>query len=291
MEHSKESSKSLNIIRPNRRWSGSYTPWLMVSELWGHRFLIRQLGKRQIIEQYRGSYLGLLWSLLTPLLMLFVYTFVFSVVFQARWSDVNTGSPAEYGLFLFAGLIVYDLFSQMVLGSPNLVISKSNFVKRVVFPVEVFPLSLLTAVFVNSLFSLTILLLGTGIFLRQFSLLWLLLPLLYVPLLFFCLGLSWFLSAVGVFLRDADHFLRILVQLLFFLTPIFYPLTAVPPRFQTILKLNPLTHIVELFRQVTLLNQMPAWSTYLQLTGFCFFVCWLGYAWFMHNRKTFADIL
>lgn len=284
-------NKAVQIIQPEQIPIKHYSPRQMGLNLWRQRPLLKQLAKRQIIEQYRGSYLGLGWAVLTPLLMLVVYTFVFSVIFQARWGALENGNVAEFGLFLFAGLLVYNFFSESVLASPKLVVSKPNYVKRVVFPLELLSVSLITAVFVQSLFSLIILIVAATLLLHQAAWTILLLPLMYVPLTLFCLGLSWFFASLGVYLRDSEHVLRIVVQLLFFLTPVFYPVTAVPPFFQSLLKLNPLTHIIQFFRDVALLGIPPHWPTFWLMVGVAFSVCWLGYIWFMRSSKTFADVL
>lgn len=273
------------------RSRGQFTPWQMGRHLWAHRALIVQLGKHQIRERYRGSYLGLVWSVATPLAMLLAYTFAFSVVFKVRWPEIESDSPFDFALFLFTGLIVFNLFSESVLAAPQIIVNRPNFVKRMVFPLEVLPVSGLIALLVQSLLGLAILLLVAGIAFRSLPPTLLLLPLLYLPLILLCLGASWFLASLGVYLRDTEHLLRILVQILLFLTPIFYPASAVPDPFRGFLQLNPLAHLIQFFRQVILLGQVPDWGAFLVITVLALATCFAGYVWFMRSKKTFADIM
>jgi lipopolysaccharide transport system permease protein len=280
------------IIRPTVDRAADYAnPLTMGRHLWRQRQLISQLGKRQILEHYRGSYLGLLWSLITPLLMLLIYTFVFSVIFQAKWDASLSGGQTEFALILFSGLIAFNIFGDAALNAPLLVTSRPNYVKRVIFPLEVLAVSALAPVLLQALLNLLILEMGSLLLLGRLSVTLYLLPLVLLPLVLLSLGLGWFLASLGVFIRDMIHFLRIVVQLFFFLTPIFYPLSAVPPSFQFWLRLNPLTYIVDHFRQVTLLGEIPnplAYGGTLLLTAL---ICLGGYVWFMKSKKTFADVL
>jgi lipopolysaccharide transport system permease protein len=265
--------------------------WRLFPQLWAERNLIRQMSRRQLQALYRGSYLGVLWSLLTPLAMLGVYTFVFAIVFQSRWGTERTGGNAEFALILFAGLMAFNVFADVVSAAPNLILSHTNFVKRVVFPIEILPVTQTIVAVVQSFWQVGILLVGAWLFLGTFSKTLFLLPLAYVPLVFLSLGVGWFLASLGVFVRDTDHFVRIGVQMLFFLTPVFYPLEIVPAFFQSILKLNPLTYILTLFRQVVLFGEMPAFSSYLLATATTYLIAWLGYSWFMKTKTSFADVL
>ena len=266
-------------------------PLKMGQNLWAHRELIVQFTKRQVLQRYKGSYLGLIWSFITPLALLLVYTFVFSVVFQARWEGTVTDSHGEFALALFAGLIAFNIFSETTLAAPHLIINQPNYVKKVVFPLEILPVSMLGAALINSLFSLAILLAGALIILGNIPWTLSLLPLMYLPLILLCLGLSWFLASLGVFIRDIGHFLGVVVQMLFFLTPIFYPISAIPPNFQFFLYLNPLTFIVNHFRRTILYGQLPDWGEFLLLTVGTLIGCMLGYIWFMKSKKTFADVV
>jgi lipopolysaccharide transport system permease protein len=285
-------SGPVRVISAQRDSARQYVnPIKLVKNLWRYRELIIQFTRREVLQRYKGSYLGLLWSFATPLALLLVYTFVFSVVFKARWEGSTTGSHAEFALALFAGLIAFDIFSETILTAPHLIIRNPNYVKKVVFPLEILPVSTLGSALVNSMFSLIILLLSAAIVRGTISWTIVFLPLMYLPLVFLCLGLSWFLASLGVFIRDIGHLLGVVIRILFFLTPIFYPISAIPPNFQIVLYLNPLTFIVNHFRRVLLWGQIPDWTEYLFVTVLMLFVCILGYVWFMKSKKTFADVV
>ena len=266
-------------------------PASMGENLWAHRELTSQFAKREVLQRYKGSFLGIIWSFITPLATLAVYTFVFSVILQASWPGPLADSHAGYALAFFAGLIAFTVFSETLLAAPTLIISNPNYVKKVVFPLEILPLSVLGAALVHSLFGLIILLIGELIFINSIPWTIIFLPLMYLPLIFLSLGCSWFIASLGVFIRDIEHLLGVALQLLFFLTPIVYPLVIVPEQFQVFYYLNPLVFIVNHFRRVLLWGQMPDWGEYLLLTAATFVVCMLGYVWFMKSKKTFADVV
>jgi lipopolysaccharide transport system permease protein len=266
-------------------------PTSMIRNLWTHRELIRQFTWREVLQRYKGSYLGVLWSFATPLALLLVYTFVFSVIFKARWQEASVDSHSSFALILFAGLIVFTVFSEVILVAPTLVTRSPNYVKKVVFPLEILPVSILGAALINSSFSIIILLIVTLIIQGYIPWTVVFLPLMYLPLIFLCLGLSWFLASLGVFIRDIRHLLDVVVRMLFFLTPIFYPISATPPSLRFVLYLNPLTFIINHFRRVILFGQYPDWLEFWLITGFTFVICMLGYIWFMKSKKTFADVI
>jgi lipopolysaccharide transport system permease protein len=263
----------------------------MARNLWGHRELIRQFSWREVAGRYKGSFLGLLWSFITPLVMLLIYTFVFGVIFQSRWPQARTGSLNEFAVILFAGLLTFNIFSECVTRAPTLIVGVPNYVKKVVFPLEILPVSTLGAALFHAGISLLIML-GAHLLLGG-VLSWtiLLLPVVLAPLLLLVLGLGWFLASLGVFVRDLGNAIGLLVQVLFFLTPIFYTAESVPEPFRSVLQLNPLTSVVENVRRVALWGEQPAWGALgvgLLLSGLALV---LGYAWFMQTRKAFADVL
>jgi lipopolysaccharide transport system permease protein len=265
-------------------------PWSILSTLWKNRLLVSQMSKREISARYKESMLGFLWSILNPVLMLAVYTFVFGVVFKAKWSQ-EVVDHAQFALVLFCGLIVFTLFSECVLRSPTLILNNSVYVKKVVFPLETLAfVSLGTALF-NFAISLVVLL-GFALAL-EFPLhpTLALLPVVLLPLLLLILGLSWLLSSLGVFLRDINQIIGVLMSVLLFMSPIFFPLSAVPEKFHAVLELNPLAHLIEFSRDVVLWGKAPdwnAWSIQLLLGAI---ICWAGYVWFQKTRKGFADVL
>ena len=245
--------------------------------MFAHRHLMKQMLIRSISLRYKGSFLGLFWTIVQPLLMLFVYSFVFGVIFQPRWAEVGSYGMLSYPLFIFSGLSIFNIFAECVNGSTPLIIHNTSYVKKVVFPLELLPLN---QVFVSFIFVAGRL---------NWCMFFLIIPL--VSLFLFSLGLSYFFSSICVFLRDTQYFLSIVVQVLSFVTPIFFPLSVVPEKYRWILLCNPLAHIVEYVRGITLNSVVPSWdySLLLILISFAFF--YLGLAWFMATKKGFADVL
>ncbi|MBI6553354.1 ABC transporter permease [Pseudomonas veronii] len=268
----------------------SVSPREMVGSLWRNRQLIRTLIQRDVLGRYRGSIMGVLWSFITPILMLAVYTFVFSVVFKARWSSEST-SMSEFGMVLFVGLIVFNIFAECINKGPALILANVNYVKKVVFPLEVLPWVSLGVALFHAVVSVAVWLTAYVILFGVPHLTVLLLPIVVLPLLFLIMGLTWFLASLGVYLRDVTQFVAILTTVTMFLSPIFYPASALPERFQILLLLNPLTSVVEGGRDVLFWGVVPD----LQFLAIYFvaslFIAWLGFAWFQKTRKGFADVL
>jgi len=262
----------------------------LLAGLWRHRELEARLMRREVVGRYRGSFLGLAWSFFNPLLMLAVYTFVFSKVFQARWAG-GSGSTAEFALLLFIGLIVFNLLAECVNRAPTLVLANVNYVKRVVFPLETLPVIILGASLFHTAVSLVVWLLAHLLFIGPPPLTALFLPLLLLPLVLVILGLSWALASLGVYLRDVAQVVAILTTLLMFLSPIFYPLDAVPEPYRGVLYLNPLTPVIEQCRAVLFWGRVPDFSACGLQLALGALVAWGGYAWFQLTRRGFADVL
>ncbi len=259
---------------------------------WKNRYLIYQLIGRELSRRYRGSFLGVLWTLITPLSTLVIYTFVFSVVLKARWSN-NPGQDSDlaYALILFTGYIPFNIFMEVVNIAPMIVLNNPNYVKKVIFPIEILPVVALGTSIVNSLFSLVVLLIGLFLLGMPLSATLILLPLAYFPLILIILGLSWFLASLGVFIRDMDQAIRIITQVIMFLTPIFYPFEMVPPDFKGVISANPFTFVVASFRQLILWGQVFSMLDWLLWTAVGVAIAALGYIWFQKSRKGFADVM
>lgn len=266
------------------------SPRAMAESLWCNRGLIKVLVIREVAGRYRGSILGILWSFFNPVFMLAVYTFVFSVVFKARWGTGGE-SRAEFALILFAGLLVFNLFAECVIRAPSLIIANTNYVKKVVFPLEILTWVAFGAALFHFLVSLAVWMLFSFWVLGVPHATLVLFPLVLMPLALLVMGLSWFLAALGVFLRDVAQMVGVMVTVLMFLTPIFYPVSAIPERYRFFLYLNPLTFIVEQTRGLLIFGTGLAWVPMAMLSVFAFFLAWLGFAWFQKTRKGFADVL
>lgn len=263
----------------------------MFTSLWRNRHLIWQMTRREITARYRGSIIGLAWSFINPILMLTVYTFVFSVVFKARWQTSGNESRADFAILLFAGLIVFGLFSEVVNQAPKQIISNPSYVKKVVFPLEILSWVSLGSVLFQGLVSLTVLLLAQLIINRSLPWTIVLFPLVLLPLIFTSLGTAWFLAALGVYIRDIGQITTVLTTVLMFLSAIFYPLSALPEGYQTWLRLNPLVSIIAESRNVLIFGRLPDWSWlgFAILMGLL--IAFAGFWWFQKTRKGFADVL
>lgn len=268
-------------------------PILMIRSLYKNRELIWNLSKRELRSTYQSSFLGALWPVILPLMMLLIYTFVFSVVFQAKWST-NPGQeapPGEFALVLFAGLTPFNFFSAVTLRSPGLILSVPNYVKKVVFPLDILPVVIVVTAFITSLINVGLILIGSLLIFRSLSLTAFLLPLAYIPLILITLGLGWFLSSLGVFVRDVGQAVSIVIQVLLFVTPIFYSANQVPGALRFLVILNPLSAIIDGFRRVLIWNETLDWGAWGMVTLFSVVVATLGFAWFSATKRAFSDVM
>lgn len=257
-----------------------------------HRDLLCQMLVRNIAVRYRGSALGFLWSFANPLMMLAVYTFVFGVVFKARWEiEGMAGNRASFPLIMFCGMAVYNIFSESANVATAVVTSNPSYVKKVVFPLELLPLCTVLTALVFGLAWFTLLLLGSVFFLGSPSWTVFLLPVTLAPLILLSAGVAFLVASLGVYLRDMQQLVGIVTQMLFFMTPIFYPVTLVPEKLRWVLQLNPLSTVVEQTRRLFLYGQPPEALPCLLVLAVSLVVFQLGLAWFAKTKKGFADVI
>lgn len=259
--------------------------------LWRHRQLTLRLIRRDVAGRYKGSLLGWGWSLIQPLLLLGVYTFVFSTVFRSRWNDLEQLGSLGFAINLFTGLIVFNLFAECANRGPALVLQNPNYVTKVVFPLEVLALVSVGTASFHAAMGLAVLALfqlmgGAGL-----GLSWLWLPLVWWPLLSGCLALGWLLSALGVYLRDLQQLVLVAVNLLLFLSAVFYPLSALPPAWRPWLQLNPLVPLIEQSRRVLVAGEAPNLGLLLAGSLVALGLCELSFRGFQRARRGFADVL
>ncbi len=268
----------------------SVSPFTVISSFWTKRSLIWQMTKRDVIGRYRGSVMGILWSLLNPILMLTVYTFVFSVVFQARWGEASI-SKTEFAVILFVGMIIHALFAECVNRAPSLILGNVNYVKKVVFPLEILPWVAMGSALFHAAISVLVLLVVFALI--HFYLNWtvLFLPLLLIPLVLFTMGVTWFLASIGVFLRDVGQTTGIITTIMMFLSPVFYPVSALPEAYRPLLHINPLTFMIEQARNILIWGKPLDWPGLGVYFASSLLVAWLGLFWFQKTRKGFADVL
>ncbi len=267
--------------------TGNYNPVQIPRILWSNRGLLATLTMQDLRSRYAGSVLGLAWMLVIPLVQLTIYTFVFGYIYRVGQGK----SIVEYALSLFCGFVPFIVVSESLSSAPSRIIGQPNFVKKVVFPLEVLPLIPISVSAIHALGALTILFLavcfiGQGL---HVTLVWL--PMLIIILLLQVIGLSWMLSSLGVFIRDLTSTIQLIIQFLFFLTPITYPLSLVPEKFLTIYRLNPLVGIIENFRRVILEGKAPILMDVIYPLGCGVIFTIAGFYCFQRYRRAFADVV
>ena len=263
----------------------------LAKSLWRNRQLIVKMTKREVAGRYKDSAMGLAWSLFNPVFMLVVYTFVFSVVFKARWSVGGEDSKTLFAVVLFAGMIVHGLLAEVLNLAPSLIISNVNYVKKVVFPIEILPIISMGAALFHSMISLCVLLIAFVIFNGYLHWTTVFIPLVLLPFVILTLGFAWMLAAIGVFLRDVGQLIGVVTTVMMFLAPVFYPVTAAPESLRPFIMANPLTFIIEQVREVLIWGHIPNWVGLGIYTVAATVVAWAGYALFQKTRKGFADVL
>ena len=262
----------------------------MLNGLWGNRELITQMTRREVVGRYKGSVMGLLWSFLNPVFMLVVYSFVFSVVFKARWSG-DGESHTQFAVILFAGMTVHALFAEVLNRAPGIILGNVNYVKKVVFPLEILVVVSLGAALFHSLVSLLVLLVTFAMLNGFIHWTAIFAPLVLLPLMMMSLGFGWILSSLGVFVRDIGQLIGVFTTALLFLSPVFFPVSALPESFQPWLNLNPLTFIIEQSREVLIWGHLPDWKGLMLYCIGAGIFSWFGFFWFQKTRKGFADVL
>lgn len=261
----------------------------MLATLWRHRSLVLELIKREFSGRYRGSFGGIAWSFVQPLFLLTVYTVAFGIILKARWGF--SGGTAEYALMLFAGLIVFNAFAEVLSKSTILITDNPNFVKKVVFPLELLPVITVATALIHALIGIAVWFCGYAYLFGTPKTTAILFPVIlacFVPVL---LGLGWLLSALGVIVRDISQLTGMLSHTLLFLTPIFYSIEAAPPLLQNLLMLNPLTFIIEQFRLVLFYGQMPALKSLTVYFILASVFAWISLILFRRLRSVFADMV
>ena len=267
------------------------SPREMAASLWRNRNLVIALTKREVVGRYRGSVMGIAWSFFNPILMLLIYTFVFSVVFKARWGASGDESRTAFAIVLFVGMIVHGLFAECLNRAPGLILSNANYVKKVIFPLEILPCVALGSALFHTVVSLGVLLLAQLILNQQLMWTVLLFPCVLLPLVFATMGLAWFLAGLGVYVRDIGQITGMVTTVLLFLSPVFYPISALPEQYQTWLYLNPLTFIIEEGRNTLIFGRVPDIGEWGMMLAVGMLISWVGFIWFQKMRKGFADVL
>jgi lipopolysaccharide transport system permease protein len=269
----------------------SISPREMIASLWRNRSLIATLVKREVVGRYRGSIMGIAWSFFNPILMLSVYTFVFSVVFKTRWGVGGDESKATFAIVLFAGLIVHGLFAECLNSAPGLILSHVNYVKKVIFPLEILPWVALGSALFHTAVSVLVLLIAQLAISYQMPWTIVFFPFVLLPLVFATMGLTWFLAALGVYVRDIGQITSFFTTVMLFISGVFFPMSSLPEPYRTLLALNPLAYIIEEGRNSLIIGNLPDIGRWVIMMAAGLLIAWAGFAWFQKTRKGFADVL
>jgi len=267
------------------------TPQALIRSLWNNRSLIITLVRRDIEGRYRGSLFGILWSFLTPAAMVTVFTFVFGEIFQAKWANAQSASHFDFAAALFSGLLVYNFFAECMSRAPSVITTNPNYVKKIIFPLENLSVVVVLAALFHFVIAFAVVLLLIAVSNWQMTWTVLLTPAILTPLVLFTLGLNWLVSALGVYLRDIGQIISPVLTALMFLSPIFYPLTSVSPKFLWLYKINPLTDTIEQLRGALLHHQLPNPIDFGISLAMGLLVAWAGFAFFQKIRKGFSDVI
>jgi len=257
---------------------------------WRSRKLIARLAQREILGRYRGSYFGILWAIINPLLLLAVYTFVFTEVFKSRW-NVAGHVKTDFAMAYFAGAIVYNVFAESINRAPSVIVSNPNYVKKVVFPLEILPLVVLATSLFHAVIGFLILICACAYLGIAPTSALAVLPLTAAALCLMTVGFVWLLGSLGVYFRDLGQVVGPLTALLLFLSPVFYPTDALPETYRWLLHLNPLTSMIEQVRTIILYGKSPDPGEVALCLGMSGLFAWVGFAWFQKTRRGFADVM
>lgn len=279
------------MVQMNPHSAPNISPLEILRSALRNREIIFQMVKRDILARYRGSLLGVVWSFVTPLLMLTIYTVLFSVVFKARWGVEQMDNHADYAVILFVGLIIHSLFSECINRAPLLITSNANFVKKIVFPLEILPWITLGCAVFQACISLGVLLLAQLLLSGYIPWTAIFLPIIVAPFILMILGFLWFLAAMGVYIRDISHFTGLITSIMLFVSPVFYSISMLPEKIRTLALLNPLTVVITELRNVLLFGIVPN-GLALSIYSVCsIVVAWIGFVSFQKTRQGFADVL
>jgi lipopolysaccharide transport system permease protein len=278
------------LLYQKEPWAATLNPVNIAGKLYSHRILLGQFIWRNIELQHKGSMLGVVWSILSPLLLFGVYGFVFIFVFEGRFGVVSTETRIDYAIGLFLGLTMLQLFQETMTVTPTVIVQNPNFVKKVVFPLEVLPVAALGAALFRCLVALVLVVLATEIWGSGLSSTVWWLPVLVVLLGIFSMGVAWILSALGVFLRDLAPLMQFCSVLLMFISGVFYSVSKIPEAF-SFLRFNPLAVFLETSRGALLWNVSPTSAELVCLGAISMVTCLVGYALFANLKSAFADVL
>ncbi len=255
----------------------------MFKNLYQYRELLKTNIQKDIRGKYKGAWLGFFWSLLNPLLLLLVYSIIFPYILRI---DVP-----NYPLYLAVALLPWTAFTTIIQTGTNAIVANGNIIKKVYFPREIIPISIVSSGVVNFLLTtivMIVFLIMGGIGLTTLALLF---PVILLVQFLVMLGITFVLSAITVYVRDLEHLVGIGLMVLFYATPIVYTMDSIPSNLTWILNLNPMTHIISAYRDILFYQTMPNWANLGILAAIALVVCFIGYKIFKKLDKGFAEEL
>ena len=265
-------------------------PWALFGTVVDYGSLLWQFSRREISGRYRGSLIGFGWAVLNPLLLLAIYTFVFSVVFRIRW-DGPVADRTGFALVVYAGMIVHGFFAECITRAPMLVIENRNLVKKVVFPLQLLPWSVLIVAAFHFLVGIVLIAAAMLVTTGTLPVTMLALPMIVLPLALLSLGFVYAFAALGVYLRDLGQVVGFVALTLLFMSPVFYPASAVPENWRWVIAVNPIATFIEMTRGALLFGTWPAPGTLAAMWALGLAAAWIGFYGFQRTRRGFADVL
>jgi len=269
-----------------RRNPGSVEGFL---NLWNLRTLIAKYVWRDFESRFKGSLLGAIWPILNPLGHLLLYTFLFSIILNVKFG--GSASTSQFALYMMTGFLPWTAMSEALSSATTKVLEVPNLVKKVVFPLEILPLVIPISSFINCGISLVLIIIFALFQIGTIHWTNLLLPMVLIPHFLFTVGLCWFFSSIGVFIRDCKHFMVLALAAGMYVTPIVYPAERLPENLRWLLWINPVSGMITDYRRLILEGHLPELVPYLTYTGISIAVCLLGFHFFFKTKNSFADIL
>jgi lipopolysaccharide transport system permease protein len=254
-----------------------------------NRHLLKTLVVRDIHAKYRETIFGYWWLVIYPVLMLSTYSFIFGGIFQSRW--LNQGGMSDFVAMLYCGLIIFGIFSDAITRSTTIIRSQANFVKKIIFPLEILPLVIVGSAVYSALVSLGLLVLLLLVTKFSIPLTAVFIPLIFIPFIILVAGLTWLLASLGVFFPDMTQLVSVSTTILLFLSPVFFPLESVPALIEPFMMFNPLTFPIVELRNILLLAQQPDWYGIFIYSVVALVVASVGLWLFQNTRSAFSDVI
>lgn len=266
----------------------NHTPVNML-DLVKSRDLIAMMVNRDLVGKYRGSMLGLIWPILNPVGHLLLYTFVFSIILKVKFGQDS--STANFAIYLMTGLTAWLAFTESLTRASTAILEVPNLVKRVVFPLEILPLVIVTSSAITACVSFLIVMVGASFYTGCLHATVVYFPLVLLSQLLFTGGLCWLSASVGVFMQDLRHFMSLGLSVWMYATPIVYPASAFPASLKFLGWINPMAGIIGDYRRIIIEGTPPDWSIYIYYTvvGLALWVA--GYYFFSKTKMSFADVM